>query len=44
MKSIERCCVAEGVTTQRDIAPFKRVYLCSFHRSLWDAAMAKEKR
>jgi hypothetical protein len=42
LKPDTRCCVADGITTQRDVLPYKRVYLCEFHRSLWDAADARE--
>lgn len=40
---VTKCCVADGVTTQRDMLPFKRVYLCALHRSLWDAADARDR-
>lgn len=41
----ERCCVADGMSTQREVyaSGLKRVYLCEFHRSLWDAADARER-
>ncbi len=44
LKPIERCCVADGVMTKRDIVLFKRIYLCESHRRLWDAADAGLRR
>jgi len=37
-----RCCVADGVTTQRDILAYRVGYLCKKHRALWEAADAAE--
>ena len=42
---VTRCCVAEGLTSQRDVygSGLKRVYLCAFHKGLFDAADARER-
>ncbi len=45
LKPDQRCCVADGVTTQREILKFKPVYLkgCALHSQLWKDADARDR-
>lgn len=41
----QRCCVADGVTSQREVLRFRYVYLkgCEFHADLWRTADARDR-
>lgn len=43
LKPVERCCVADGVTTKKAVLPFRPLYLCATHHALWKQADADDR-